>query len=89
MADTNYYMREHFDEHADFLTPIALLTSATAMNDGKKAVGTDSVRSHRIDVAKLAVYYPMLLRWEEMWSFAKNESLQWCLRCMHTHSLIY
>jgi hypothetical protein len=72
-------MRENFDEHAAFLTPIALLTSAAAMNDGKKAVAGDSVRLHRIGVAKLAVWYPMLLRWDEMWNFAKNESFVWPL----------
>jgi hypothetical protein len=79
VADTNFYMRENFDEHAAFLTPIALLTSATAMNGGKKAVAGDGIRSGRIDVVKLAVYYPILLRWDEMRDFAKNESLPWPL----------
>eukprot|EP01050_Picozoa_sp_SAG11_P026889 SAG11_NODE_6604_length_1280_cov_3.090601_1_plen_209_part_00 len=65
------------DETAEFLTPIALITAAKAMNDGKKLVASDSLRAHRMNIAKLAVYYPMLLRWEEMQSFAKNESLPW------------
>jgi hypothetical protein len=28
----------------------------------------------------LAVYYPILLRWEEMAAFAKNTSLEWPLQ---------
>ena len=33
----------------------------------------------RVDVAKLSIYYPLLLRWDEMSAFAKNESLPWPL----------
>eukprot|EP01051_Picozoa_sp_SAG22_P002269 SAG22_NODE_100_length_20558_cov_10.189305_4_plen_143_part_00 len=79
VADTNYYMRENFDEHAEFMTPIALITSAKAMNDGRKLVAGDAEKVQRMDVAKLAVYYPMLLRWDEMRDFAKRESLAWPL----------
>ena len=77
VADSNYYMKCFFDETADFLTPIALITAAKAMDDGKQLVAGNSVFAHRMDIAKLAVYYPMLLRWEEMQRFAANESLPW------------
>lgn len=80
IADTNYYMREHFDHTAAFLTPVALLTSARALSNAAAVTAPESKYRERVDVAKLAVYYPILLRWEEMAAFAKNTSLEWPLQ---------
>lgn len=77
IADTNYYMREHFDHTAAFLTPIALLSSAEALQHGLKLTDAGSKYHQRVQMAKLAVYYPILLRWDEMHSFATNHSLAW------------
>ena len=67
-------MREHFDHNAAFLTPIALLTSAQMLADGEHVTSIGSKYHTRMQVAKLAVYYPILLRWDEMTSFAKVQT---------------
>jgi len=79
IADTEYYMRENFDEHAAFLTPLAVLTAAEALTHARTLTAPGSRYRERVDVAKLAIYYPMLLRWEEMAAFAKSETLPWPL----------
>ena len=84
LVGSGYYMRENFDAHAPFLTPLALLTSAAAMANGERALlaagepqgGRYAVR---LGTAKLAVYYPILLRWREIRAFARSESLHWPL----------
>lgn len=79
IADTNYYMHESVPTDAPFLTPMALLTGgqafAEALVDLKKTPG--SAYTARVDTAKIAVYYVVLLRWDEIQSFAKKESIAW------------
>ena len=77
IADTNYYMRENFDHTAAFLTPIALLSSAEALQRGLNLTDAGSKHHLRVQTAKLAVYYPILLRWDEIHGFATNHSLAW------------
>ena len=68
---------ESFDHTAAFLTPIALLTSAEALQHAVELTTAGSKYRERVEVAKLAVYYPILLRWDEMRGFATNSSLDW------------
>lgn len=79
IADTGYYMREGFDHYAAFLTPVALLTSADALNHALALSSNGSIFHQRVELVMMAIYYPILLRWDEMRSFASNESLTWPL----------
>jgi hypothetical protein len=60
-----------------FLTPISLLSSAEAFN--RAAALTTGEQARRIETAKLAVHYPMLLCWEPLRSFATSAAFPWPL----------
>jgi len=77
IADTSYFMGEGFALDAAFLTPIALLTSAGAFVDGRSVV--TGLELERMNRASMAVYYVILMRWAELDSFARTESLKWPL----------
>jgi hypothetical protein len=77
ISDTNFWMGEGFPLDAAFLTPIALLTSATAFVDGRATV--TGLELERLNRAAMAVYYPILMRWAELRSFAQAESMHWPL----------
>ncbi|EGD82397.1 hypothetical protein PTSG_03040 [Salpingoeca rosetta] len=74
-AATDYYMHESFDEHAKFLTPCAILDAATAFAQARAA--TSGVFQRRVDRTKLAAYYIILLRWDEMRAFAAAAKYPW------------
>jgi hypothetical protein len=77
VADTAYFMREGFPLDAAFLTPVALLTSASAFVEGRAVVA--GVELDRLNRAAMSVYYPVLQRWAELQDFAKKEGMQWPL----------
>ena len=77
IADTSYFMGEGFPLDAAFLSPIALLTSAGAYVDGRAMVS--GLELERLNRASMAVYYPILMRWAELDSFARTEKLTWPL----------
>ena len=77
VADTSYFMREGFPLDAAFLTPIALLTSASAFVEGRKVV--DGIELERLNRSCMAVYYPVLMRWAELSEFARTEAMDWPL----------
>ena len=77
VADTSYFMREGFPLDAAFLTPIALLTSASAFVEGRKVV--DGIELERLNRSAMAVYYPVLMRWAELSEFARTEAMDWPL----------
>ena len=77
-------MRERFGDGGasfarafGFLTPISLLSSAEAFN--RAAALTTGAQARRIETAKLAVHYPMLLCWEPLRSFATSAAFPWPL----------
>lgn len=62
--------------HKSYLTPMALLTSATAFRDGLHSLKpADTVYRERVERASMAVSYVFLWRWDELRTFAKNISL--------------
>ena len=67
IADTGYYMHEGVPSDAPFLTPIALLTGGQAFKDALKVASgvasTTPQYEKRVDVAKISVYFVVLLRW--------------------------
>ena len=67
IADTGYYMHEGVPSDAAFLTPIALLTGGQAFKDALKVASgvasTTPQYEKRVDVAKISVYFVVLLRW--------------------------
>ena len=81
ISDTEFWMGEGFPLDAPFLTPVALLTSASAFVHGRSVVS--GVELERLNRAAMAVYFPILMRWAELQSFAQTESMQWPLE----HSL--
>ena len=66
--------------HKAYLTPDALLDSATAFSEGlaTTAIGPDKY-SVRLARASMANLYTVLWRWSELQSFAANKSLPWPL----------
>lgn len=60
IADTSFFMGEGFPLDAAFLSPIALLTSASAFVDGRAVVS--GLELERLNRASMAVYYPCLMR---------------------------
>ena len=66
---------------APFLSSEALLTSISLLKEGAAAVTTE-LRRQRMETTQLAVYYPVLLRWNELRAFARNASLTWPLEPM-------
>jgi hypothetical protein len=78
ITDKNYYMGESVGPDASYLTPMALLTAGQAFTDALHVVaGAQQQYKARVDVAKVSVYYVVLLRWEEVQGFATNESVPW------------
>ena len=77
IADTGYYMHENVPVTAAYVTPIATITSAQAFKDALAATAHDPVRQGRVHVAKVSVYYVLLLRWDEMKSFAGAHAIPW------------
>lgn len=77
IADTGFYMHENVPVTAPYLTPIATLTSAQAFSNALSATADDTVRQERVHVAKVSVYYVLLLRWDEMMNFAGSHKIPW------------
>merc|ERR1711964_436194 len=76
VAETNYYMKAGpTPSNAPFFTPMALLTGGQAFKDAAR-VATAQYRT-RVDVAKISVYYVVLLRWSEVRTFATKERIAW------------
>ena len=75
--DSHYYMHESFDVNAPFLTPALLLRSAHAFGDASIAVASDRVRARRVDHAAMPVMYVVLVRWDEMRSYATTRAISW------------
>lgn len=75
--------------HKTYLTPNALLVSASAFSDGVNALtnvtGTPSAKAKaavyraRLERASMAILYPVLWRWDELRRFAANASMKWPL----------
>ena len=80
VADTAYYAKEWFDYTAAFLTPAALLTSADALAHAVNCTPVASRFRTRVEEVQLSVYYPILLRWQELREFAARETLAWPLK---------
>ena len=76
IADTSYFLHEGVPTDAPFLSPIALLTAGEAFRDAAR-VATAPQYKRRVDVAKMAVLYVVLLRWSEVQMFARNASVSW------------
>jgi hypothetical protein len=76
VADSSYYMGEHW-EGVGFLTPISLLSAAEAFN--RAAALTTGVQAQRVETAKLAVHYTMLLCWDPLRSYAARLAFPWPL----------
>ena len=74
-----YYMHENFAMDAPFLTPAALLTAGNALADAQPLVAKDAARSARLDRVLLGVAYVVLLRWDEVRTYAKVNSTPWPL----------
>ena len=75
-----------FGGTAPFLSPRALLTSAAAFAHARKQV-TVPKHIYRLDCAKLATYFTILVRWDEMRSAASAMSMPWPLE--HTKQEAY
>lgn len=61
-----------------YLTPKALLTSATAFKDGLNALNpSQSAVRGRVRRASMAVSYVVLWRWASLREFASNNSIAW------------
>ena len=86
IADTGYYMHEGVPSDAAFLTPIALLTGGQAFKDALRvASGVASSAPQyveRVHVAKISVYFVVLLRWCAMPLYSPRAG------CGHGNNLI-
>ena len=67
--------------HKSYLTPMALLESATAFNEAASALSkpADAEQRARVERASMAITYVFLWRWDEMKQFANNISYEWPL----------
>lgn len=65
-----------FGGTAPFLSPHALLTSATAFSHARKNI-TVPKHVYRLDGAKLATYFTILVRWDEMRAWAAAQAMSW------------
>ena len=74
-----------FGGTAPFLSPKALLTSATAFAQARKEISGKHL--FRLDCAKLATYFVILVRWDEMRSAASAMSMPWPIE--HTKEAAY
>jgi hypothetical protein len=74
VTDTDYYMGESHDWNAPFLTAEVLLKAAMAFNEVELDEGKFK---DRLDVAKLPVYYVILLRWDEFAAWAGDNGVAW------------
>ena len=80
VVKTKYYMRESVPTNAPFLTPKAVLTSAEAFANASKAVSSGSpLQKGRVNIAKISIYFVILVRWDEMQLFAKTFGTPWPL----------
>jgi len=72
-------MRENFEPTAAaFMTPDAILTSATAFKDAAAAATAGDERV-RVQSASMAVYWAAMPRWRELTRHAKNAAIPWPL----------
>ena len=63
-----------------FLTPMALLESATAFKDGMAALKpAETALTKRVERASMAISYVFLFRWAELKDFAANIGYSWPL----------
>jgi hypothetical protein len=70
--------------HKAYLTPLALLVSATAFDEGHTALAhtpSPAVFTARLSKASMAILYTVLWRWDELRSFARNVSMVRGPRC--------
>merc|ERR1712166_57397 len=87
IANTNFYMHENVPVTAAYITPIATLTSAQAFKQALAVTANDPAKQGRVHVAKMSIYYVLLLRWDEMKSFATANSIPWAVE--HTKQLAW
>ena len=70
--------------HKPYLTPSALLESATAFHKGLDAIASGPQKYQvRLARASMANLYTILWRWPELRSFASNISMHWPLPATH------
>lgn len=75
ISKTNTYLGESVPYTSEYLSPAALLESATLLN-ASLAAADESFRN-RIQTAMLPTMYVVLLRWTEILDFASNHSIPW------------
>lgn len=73
------YLRCFVPHDAPFLTADLLLELTRHLEAAEQAVWNDPERRPRVQVAKLAVWYPILLRWEEVRQRAAQTGQGWLL----------
>ena len=70
-------MHENVPVTAAYVTPIVTLTSAQAFKNALALTAHQPVYNERVQVAKVSIYYVLLLRWDEMYDFAATHSIDW------------
>ena len=91
-VNTSYYMHENFPVSAPFLTPSALLRAATALVRAK--IQSQAKYAARLDRVLLGVAYVVLLRWDEVFTYAQSHAIAWPLEstkqaALHQFACIY
>lgn len=75
---TKYYMKEDFSPAAPFLTPTALLATMAGLKKAAVSAGVAGTRyAARIHVVMMALQYVVLLRWDEVETFATLHKVAW------------
>ena len=71
-------MKEDFSPAAPFLTPTALLATMTGLKKAAVSAGVAGTRyAARIHVVMMALQYVVLLRWDEVETFATLHKVAW------------
>eukprot|EP00041_Stephanoeca_diplocostata_P042274 m.10550 g.10550 ORF g.10550 m.10550 type:complete len:605 (-) comp7608_c0_seq1:319-2133(-) len=83
---TGYYMHENFSPTADLYTNDTMYDCAVSFQRAVQAVGNDATFRPRVDRTKLAVYYLVLWRWDDVQAFAQSHALPWPLEATKTES---
>ena len=82
LAATNDTLHLHNDWHSPYLSPEALIAGARSLNVAEATAERTTPSEpwlSRVRLAKLAIYYPMLLRWAELVAYARKAALAWPL----------
>ena len=77
-VNMNYYLTEHEAATAAYLSDNLMLSAAQTFKDALAKVAGTPYRG-RVDLAKLTVYYVILLRWDTIKAFATQHSVDWPL----------